>query len=126
MSAPEEVGKAGHNSPQAEKLPSEDQGVSAPVAIPEEDWWTRNGLSLRSFRRRDVGSREVVLDRSMTGRHLHMIAIGGSIGAGFFVGSGSALRHGGPGSLLIDFLIIGIMMFNTVYALGEVCNHALC
>lgn len=37
---------------------------------------------------------------------------GGSIGAGFFVGSGGALAKGGPGSLLLDFAIIGIMMFN--------------
>lgn len=38
--------------------------------------------------------------------------IGGSIGAGFFVGSGGALAKGGPASLLIDFAIIGVMMFN--------------
>ena len=48
-----------------------------------------------------------------------MIAIGGSIGAGFFVGSGSALTSGGPASLFICFLISGIMIFNVVYALGE-------
>ena len=48
-----------------------------------------------------------------------MIAIGGSIGAGFFVGSGSALTRGGPGSVLICFLISGVMIFNVVYALGE-------
>jgi len=59
------------------------------------------------------------LDRSMKPRHLNMIAIGGSIGAGFFVGSGSALTSGGPASLLICFLIIGVMIFNVVYALGE-------
>lgn len=59
------------------------------------------------------------LDRSMKGRHLNMIAIGGSIGAGFFVGSGSALTRGGPGSVLICFLITGVMIFNVVYALGE-------
>lgn len=80
---------------------------------------TRLGLSLDSFKPRAYGHGIVELDRSMKGRHLHMIAIGGSIGAGFFVGSGSALSTGGPGSLLIDFLIIGIMMFNVVYALGE-------
>jgi hypothetical protein len=34
-------------------------------------------------------------------------------------GSGSALANGGPAALLIDFGIIGIMMFNVVYALGE-------
>lgn len=58
------------------------------------------------------------LDRSMKSRHLNMIAIGGSIGAGFFVGSGSALTRGGPASVLICFLISGVMIFNVVYALG--------
>lgn len=48
-----------------------------------------------------------------------MIAIGGSIGAGLFVGSGGALASGGPASLVIDFAIIGVMIFNVVYALGE-------
>lgn len=88
-------------------------------AIRSEDWMTRNGLNLESFKKRDYGSGIVELDRSMKPRHLQMIAIGGSIGAGFFVGSGTALSTGGPGSVLIDFLIIGIMMFNVVYALGE-------
>jgi amino acid transporter len=55
----------------------------------------------------------------MKTRHLHMIAIGGSIGAGFFVGSGGALRSGGPASVLIDFCLMGVMIFNVVYALGE-------
>ncbi|KAI0171717.1 amino-acid permease inda1 [Hypoxylon sp. FL1284] len=88
-------------------------------AIRSANWATRNGLNLDSFKMRDYGTGIVELDRSMKPRHLHMIAIGGSIGAGFFVGSGSALSTGGPASLLIDFLIIGIMMFNVVYALGE-------
>ena len=44
---------------------------------------------------------------------------GGSIGAGLFVGSGGALGRGGPASLLLCFAIIGVMIFNTVYALGE-------
>lgn len=55
----------------------------------------------------------------MKSRHLNMIAIGGSIGAGFFVGSGQAFTRGGPASVLICFLIIGVMIFNVVYALGE-------
>ncbi|OTA98597.1 hypothetical protein M426DRAFT_325865 [Hypoxylon sp. CI-4A] len=82
-------------------------------------WPTRLGINIESFKKKDYGTGIVELDRSMKPRHLHMIAIGGSIGAGFFVGSGSALASGGPASLLIDFLIIGIMMFNVVYALGE-------
>jgi hypothetical protein len=88
-------------------------------AVRSDNWMTRNGLNLESFKKRDYGTGIVELDRTMKPRHLQMIAIGGSIGAGFFVGSGSALSKGGPGSLLIDFLIIGVMMFNVVYALGE-------
>ena len=80
---------------------------------------TRNGLNLKSFQRRPGGDQRIELDKSMKTRHLHMIAIGGSIGAGFFVGSGSALTRGGPASVLICFLISGVMIFNVVYALGE-------
>ncbi|KFY54353.1 hypothetical protein V497_07791 [Pseudogymnoascus sp. VKM F-4516 (FW-969)] len=57
--------------------------------------------------------------RKLKNRHMQMIAIGGSIGAGLFIGSGSALGTGGPGSLTIDFIIVGVMMLMTVNALGE-------
>ncbi len=57
--------------------------------------------------------------RKLKGRHLQMIAIGGSIGTGLFVGSGKALAHGGPASVVLAFGLIGIMMYCTVQALGE-------
>lgn len=59
------------------------------------------------------------LARKLKGRHLQMIAIGGSIGTGLFVASGRALNTGGPASLLLAFTIIGIMLFCTCQALGE-------
>ncbi|KND94221.1 Amino-acid permease inda1 [Tolypocladium ophioglossoides CBS 100239] len=80
----------------------------------EENFMTRNGLNAESFKKAHYGQGFVELERPMQARHLHMIAIGGSIGAGFFVGSGSALSKGGPGTLFVDFLIMGIMMFNVV------------
>ncbi|CAF2039854.1 unnamed protein product [Rotaria magnacalcarata] len=45
--------------------------------------------------------------------------IGGSIGTGLFVGSGGALASGGPAALVLDFAIIGFMLFNVCMALAE-------
>ncbi|KAH6677586.1 amino-acid permease [Halenospora varia] len=59
------------------------------------------------------------LARELKGRHMQMIAIGGSIGAGLFVGSGSALHTGGPASLVLGYIIVGSMLLCTVQALGE-------
>ncbi|KAF1966897.1 AAT family amino acid transporter [Bimuria novae-zelandiae CBS 107.79] len=62
---------------------------------------------------------EPALSMKLKDRHLQMIAIGGSIGTGLFVGSGSALSSGGPASLVLAYGLIGIMLFCTVQALGE-------
>lgn len=57
--------------------------------------------------------------RGLRGRHIQMIAIGGAIGAGLFVSSGGAFQTGGPGSVLIGFLVIGAMMVLMMQALAE-------
>ncbi|KAK9453437.1 amino acid permease-domain-containing protein [Dipodascopsis uninucleata] len=62
---------------------------------------------------------ESPLSRKLKGRHLQMIAMGGSIGTGLFVNSGKALSNGGPASLLLGFAIIGMMLYVVVHALGE-------
>ncbi|EKD14061.1 uncharacterized protein L3040_007937 [Drepanopeziza brunnea f. sp. 'multigermtubi'] len=60
-----------------------------------------------------------LLVRRLKGRHLQMIAMGGSIGTGLFIGTGAALATGGPASLLLAFLLIGAVLFCTIQALGE-------
>jgi amino acid permease len=59
------------------------------------------------------------LNRKLHGRHMQMIAIGGAIGTGLFIGSGSSLATGGPLGLLIGFGLVGLMLFFVVHALGE-------
>ncbi|KAI0128480.1 amino acid permease [Xylariales sp. AK1849] len=59
------------------------------------------------------------LHKDLKSRHMQMIAIGGAIGAGLFIGSGSALSTGGPASLVIGYIIVGIMLLFTMQALAE-------
>lgn len=51
-------------------------------------------------------------------RHIQMIAIGGSIGTGLFLGAGGRLSQGGAG-LAIAYAVCGIFAFLMVRALGE-------
>lgn len=44
----------------------------------QEGFWTRNGLTINAFKPRPA--HHVELNRTMKTRHMHMIAIGGSIG----------------------------------------------
>ena len=58
------------------------------------------------------------LNRSLNSRHITMIAIGGAIGTGLFLGSGQAIHHAGP-SIIIAYLVMGIFTFMLMRALGE-------
>ncbi|WP_036925474.1 amino acid permease [Acidipropionibacterium thoenii] len=55
-------------------------------------------------------------------RHIRMIAIGGSIGTGLFLGAGGRLANGGP-ALAIAYAICGLFAFIMVRALGELSIH---
>lgn len=59
------------------------------------------------------------LKRTLKSRHLQMISIGGAIGTGLFVASGSRLHTGGPAGVLIGYSLIGSMIYATCQAVGE-------
>ncbi|TGS15491.1 D-serine/D-alanine/glycine transporter, partial [Mesorhizobium sp. M1C.F.Ca.ET.187.01.1.1] len=58
------------------------------------------------------------LRRSLSNRHLQLIAIGGAIGTGLFMGSGKTISLAGP-SIIFVYLIIGAMLFFVMRAMGE-------
>lgn len=59
------------------------------------------------------------LNRALSARQVQMIAIGGTIGTGLFLGTGKSLATGGPASVLIAYLIVGGIVFVTMLSLGE-------
>lgn len=59
------------------------------------------------------------LKRGLKERHIQLIAIGGSIGVGLFLGSSAAIQTAGP-ALLVAYLIGGVVVFCLLRALGEV------
>ena len=59
------------------------------------------------------------LARKLSARQVQMIAIGGTIGTGLFLGTGKSLATGGPASMLISYLIVGAIVLMTMLALGE-------
>ncbi|GAA5846736.1 hypothetical protein JCM5353_006676 [Sporobolomyces roseus] len=103
----------------------------------KESIFTRLGVNFESFKRAPGTTGGLVqhggnidplrsndnplLQQKMKPRHLQMIAVGGSIGTGLFIGSGQALRNGGPLGILIAWSIIGVMLINVTQAIGEMC-----
>ncbi|WP_066065158.1 amino acid permease [Neobacillus soli] len=61
---------------------------------------------------------EQKLSRGLKNRHVQLIAIGGAIGTGLFLGAGKSIHLAGP-SILIAYLITGVICFLIMRALGE-------
>lgn len=56
--------------------------------------------------------------KDLKSRHINMIAIGGAIGTGLFLGAGGRMANAGP-SLFIVYAVCGVFAFFVVRALGE-------
>ena len=62
------------------------------------------------------------LSRNLHNRHIQLIAIGGTIGVGLFLGSAKAIHNAGPG-LLLAYAVGGVAIFFIMRALGELMTY---
>ncbi|MEV7670669.1 amino acid permease [Streptomyces sp. NPDC000963] len=60
--------------------------------------------------------------RGLGARQIQMIAIGGAIGTGLFLGAGKAIHKAGP-SLILAYAIAGLVIFFIMRALGELLMY---
>ncbi|WP_077488869.1 amino acid permease [Sinomonas mesophila] len=58
------------------------------------------------------------LSRGLSNRHIQLLAIGGAIGTGLFMGSGKTISVAGP-SVIFVYMVIGFMLFFVMRAMGE-------
>ncbi|KAL8640580.1 MAG: hypothetical protein Q9228_002510 [Teloschistes exilis] len=63
------------------------------------------------------------LHRGLRSRQITMIAIGGAIGTGLIIGTGSALAKAGPLSILISYTLVGFVVYMVMCALGEMAAY---
>ena len=62
------------------------------------------------------------MKRGLNSRHISMIAIGGAIGTGLFVATGSVISQAGPGGAILAYILIGIMLYFLMSSIGELAT----
>jgi L-asparagine permease len=70
----------------------------------------------------DFSHEQAGYHKGLGARQLQMIAIGGAIGTGLFLGAGGRLASAGP-VLVIDYAVCGFFAFLILRALGELVLH---
>ena len=63
------------------------------------------------------------LKRQLSTRHLSMIALGGSLGTGIYLTSGTALHMAGPAGALLAYLVMGLIVYFLMNSLGEMSAY---
>ncbi|MNQ80095.1 Aromatic amino acid transport protein AroP [compost metagenome] len=69
-----------------------------------------------------LDSHESGYSKHLKKRHVQMMALGGAIGTGLFLGAGARLQIAGP-ALAVIYLVCGIFAFFILRALGELVMH---
>ena len=81
----------------------------------------RSRLEVRTHDAITTDAEPARLQKGLKQRHLTMIAIGGVIGAGLFVGSGVVMNETGPAAFL-SYLITGVLIILVMRMLGEMAT----
>ncbi|KFA56217.1 hypothetical protein S40293_00004, partial [Stachybotrys chartarum IBT 40293] len=84
------------------------------VTMPEKNGTKTEIDSNEDHASGEIFSNEPSTKRGLKSRHAQLIALGGTIGTGLFVGSGRTLAKGGPGFTLISYIIMSVLVFMIV------------
>jgi L-asparagine permease len=86
------------------------------------DGQTSGGMAGSAERNSWLESHEEGYEKTLKPRQIQMIAIGGAIGTGLFLGAGARLQSAGP-ALAIVYLVCGAFSFLILRALGELVMY---
>ena len=67
----------------------------------------------------NADSKDGEFHRSFTARQIHVISLGGQIGAGLFISTGKNLRDGGPAGLFLGFFVVCTCVFAILQTVSE-------
>lgn len=98
----------------SDKLSREETRVKMPYEIDQEKgspiYQTTSGPVVGDVFDESYGTTQ----RGLKSRHAQMIALGGTIGTGLFVGSGQTLARGGPAFILGSFIFMAALIWMIV------------
>lgn len=63
------------------------------------------------------------LHRGLNARQISMISLGGAVGTGLIIGSGTALVRGGPLGILLGYSFVGAICYMVMCSLGEMSAY---
>ncbi|MGW3087711.1 amino acid permease [Streptomyces sp. NPDC001108] len=92
-------------------------GPSSPADGPGPETETGTGAGAEAASGSGTGA-DTALGHGLKQRHLSMIALGGVIGAGLFVGSGKGIAAAGP-SIVVAYAVSGLLVMLVMRMLGE-------
>jgi amino acid transporter len=70
-----------------------------------------------------LDDRLTATERGLKSRHAQMIALGGTIGTGLFMGSGQTPALGGPAFIVVSYIVMTILVYFIVTAITEVATY---